>query len=68
MPKKNASVKGIKETTSPDLARKIDLRLEAKLSAEVSVLFVGVLVNTYLSLKIYIRSYHIELKVNLYVL
>ncbi|XP_012570633.1 uncharacterized protein [Cicer arietinum] len=34
MPKKNASVKGIKETTSPDLARKIDLRLEAKLSAE----------------------------------
>ncbi|WJX10250.1 hypothetical protein P8452_00995 [Trifolium repens] len=33
-PKKNASVNGINGTTFPDVARKIDLRLEAKLSAE----------------------------------
>ncbi|GAU30891.1 hypothetical protein TSUD_15770 [Trifolium subterraneum] len=33
-PKKNASVNGINGTASPDVARKIDLRLEAKLSAE----------------------------------
>ena len=37
-PKKNVLANGIKGTASPDSARKIDLRLEAKLSAEVSVL------------------------------
>lgn len=35
-PKKNLKFNGIKEAASPDSARKIDLRLEAKLSAEVS--------------------------------
>jgi hypothetical protein len=45
-PKKNASVNGINGTTFPDVARKIDLRLEAKLSAEVSLRFIGFLVNT----------------------
>jgi len=41
-PKKNGAVNGVKGTGSPDVARKIDLRLEAKLSAEVGVRFIGV--------------------------
>lgn len=66
-PKKNGSVNGVKGTGSPDVARKIDLRLEAKLSAEVSVRFVGVLVKKIdffgdlCFSKIFMRFYVVEL-------
>lgn len=51
--RKKALVNGVKGNTLPDVFRKIDLRLEAKLSAEVSLViiqFVGVLLNKCLSL------------------
>lgn len=50
-PKKNGSFNGVKGTGSPDVARKIDLRLEAKLSAEEnSRMFAGRQIHPFFSL------------------